>query len=208
MWRPARYIRPAALLLLASMLGGCLGGETPETLPGDLARNHIESKSYLVSFHESGTGEAVTRDGHPLVDFLTDLTRDPPGYVSLQPVGDALPSDRLLDILSRSGLMGVSSVGLLAPAAGSDRLLDIEVTYYFYRLADCGIDLSYRKLDHMAMTSPGFGCAVERNRMLSLARPTDWYGGRRLAPPLAQMDAKAVTTLHDRAPIAFPPADR
>ncbi len=196
----------APLLLALLALSACTAPENPTTLPISQGKNGIESKSYLISFSPQGTdGDLRAHDGLSFSDFLDDLVRDPPGYANFRPNGNQMDEASLMERLQLSGLVGSSDIEVTpAPENPTAAALTVRVTYYYYRLADCGTDLSFRKLDHIAMTSPGFGCAVERNRMLSLARPEDWRQGRALAPSLAGPDVKAVTTWQNAAPRPFP----
>ncbi|MEX2519869.1 MAG: hypothetical protein WD969_11115, partial [Paracoccaceae bacterium] len=113
-----------------------------------------------------------------------------------------------LDIIDRTAISDIAFVELLPEIGAGTSRLDLEITYYRYRLAECGADLAYRKLDYVARTSPGFGCAVEQNRMLSLAYPAEWYQGRRLAPPLAARDAAAVSRYFTASPRPMPASNR
>ncbi|MEX1035659.1 MAG: hypothetical protein WDZ54_06855 [Sneathiella sp.] len=196
----------AILLLCLLGLGGCFGPTNPSVLTASQSKNDIESKSYHISFTQTGNDtEMRAHDGLSLPDFLRDLALDPPGYVSFRPSGDSFDEPRLLDMLQQSGLARSSDIELRPTTANpKGPALTVEVTYYYYRLANCGTDLEFRKLDHIALTSPGFGCAVERNRMLSLARPADWHYGRPLAAPLAGPDVKAVTIWQNADPTPFP----
>ena len=201
-----RIIYVAFLLLCLPILSGCTAPQNPTNLPVGQAKNGIESKSYLITFSPQGNdGELRARDGLSFADFMEDLRRDPPGYVNFLPAGDSFDESGLMERLHQSGLSRSSDIEV-SPVTHSPKgpALTVSVTYYYYRLADCGTDLSFRKLDHIAMTSPGFGCAVEQNRMLSLARPEDWRHGRALAPSLAGPDVKAVTTWQNATPTPFP----
>ena len=197
----------AVLLLLAfPALGACTAPQNPTTLPVSQGKNGAESKSYLISFSPQVTdGDLRAHDGLSFSDFLNDLVRDPPGYAHFRLNNSRMDEALLMERLQQSGLARSSDIEINpAPESPTAAALTVRVTYYYYRLADCGTDLSFRKLDHIAMTSPGFGCAVERNRMLSLARPDDWRQGRSLAPALAGPDVKAVTTWQNAAPRPFP----
>ena len=203
----------SALFLLAfGFLGACTAAELPSILPVNVAKNDIQSKSYLVTFYRNSADMSLmSRSGLTFPNFLRKLAQDPPGYVRLQPVSTTLRERELLNKLEVSGLHRLSEISI-APATSvsvaSSAALNVEVTYYYYDLANCGASLSYRKLDYLAMKSPGFGCAVNRNRMISLARPSDWHFGRRLAPPLAQSDARAVSRFESLAPVPFPPSNK
>ncbi|MZR31812.1 CpaD family pilus assembly lipoprotein [Sneathiella litorea] len=201
------------LLLLCGilLLTGCSGSEMSRILPQNLAKTELQSQSYHLSFYSNGPdGFLRAQNGQGLSSFLQKLTLDPPGYVKFQPVGNSLTERDIVTLLEQSGLHRRSAVdimpGTLATTKG--RVLDVVVTYYSYTLGNCGAHLDQRLLDHTAMTSPGFGCAVNRNRMMSLVNPGSTQNRNYLAPPLARSEVKAVTTYQRLAPVPFPPANQ
>ena len=208
---PRKIIRIAMLTVAVAMLYGCADEPLPTSSFTSRPANEILSQTYAMQFTVDAEKKIlISEDGVPLQTFLSNLATEPPGLIELQPVGAGIEPRELMETLDKSGIIRISEIEILPPETSRKSApgLRLEATYYLYKLADCRDTLHLRKLDHIELTSPGFGCAVERNLMLSLARPSDWRQGRRLARPSAQSDAKAVSTFYEAPPTPFPPVDK
>src|SRR5690606_28747509 len=154
-------------------------------------------------------GALQTASGIPLGTVLLQLRRDPPALLTLQFFGgEGTRPSKIQAELEKTAIADVTLIEWLPSVPAAAERLELEVTYYRYSLADCGADLAYRKLDYIARTSPGFGCAVEQNRLLSLAYPAEWYEGRRLGPASSARDAAAVSRYFTAAPRPMPDTGR
>ncbi|MCF8467490.1 MAG: hypothetical protein K9G33_08830 [Sneathiella sp.] len=204
-----KSIRIVMLAAAAAILYGCAEEPLPTSAVAARQANEILSRTYAMQFTlDAEKHTLISEDGLPLQAFLGNLATDPPGLIELRPAGPEIDARELMETLEKSGIYRLSEIAIL-PVDTSQKTtpgLRLEATFYLYKLAVCRDYLDQRKLDHVALSSPGFGCAVERNLMLSLARPSDWRQGRRLAPPSAQSDAKAVSTLYEMPPTPFPAA--
>ncbi|MDF2367185.1 CpaD family pilus assembly lipoprotein [Sneathiella sp.] len=207
-----RFITAGLLILSAfGLLTGCGGYEESGQLPQSLAKSSVQSQSYRISFFEDGMDRSLkARDGQALSEFLQKLTLDPPGYMRLQARGMHFTEEEIFHLLEQSGLYRFSAVEVspAAPATAEEGpVLDVELTYYTYTLEDCGAHLDRRLVDHVAWETPGFGCAVNRNRLVSLVRPGNTGPDGYLVPPLARSEAKAIATYQSLPPRPFPPAE-
>lgn len=208
-----RFMTGSVFILGAfGLLLGCSGPELSNRLPQNLVESNLQSQSYSLSFYEHDLDRSLrTENGQNLPEFLQELMRDPPGYMRLQLMGERLSEGDLLLLLEQSGLYRYTAIdvalsGLATTADGA--VLNVELTYYTYALRDCGTHLHRRLIDHEAWETPGFGCAVNRNRLVSLVRPGNVGSDGYLAPPLAGSEVKAITTYQTRPPTPFPPANR
>ena len=200
----------AAALIAAVLLAACTASPLPGTLPPAAGVNAVTAMSTRLTFEPGGAeGALQTASGIPLETVLLQLRRDPPALVTLQSFGGAGPRPpKIQAALEKAALADLALIEWLPSVPAAAERLELEVTYYRYSLADCGADLAYRKLDYIARTSPGFGCAVEQNRLLSLAYPAEWYEGRRLGPAASARDAAAVSRYFTAAPRPMPDAGR
>lgn len=209
-----RHFMTACILVLSALglLGGCGGPESSGQIPQSLAISKLLNQSYRVSFFEDRTDHSIqTSDGLKLSEFLQNLRQDPPGYLRLQPRGTVLSEEKILQLLEQSDLYRYSAVDI-APAAPAraeeSSVLEIELTYYAYTLQNCGAHLDRRLIDHETWKTPGFGCAVNHNRLVSLVRPGNARSGGYLAPALARSQVKAINTYQALPPTPFPPASK
>ncbi|MAL78305.1 MAG: hypothetical protein CMN55_04230 [Sneathiella sp.] len=194
-----------AITLITVLLGACAEKPLPGVLPPVAATNGVTAMSTLLSFTRTGAeGRLQTSTGLSLETALLRLRQDPPTLVTLQAYGADMPTAQFMPVIKSTSLANIALVEVRPAIAAGRSRLELEITYYRYRLADCGADLAYRKLDYVARSSPGFGCAVEQNRMLNLAYPGEWYQGRRLAPPLAARDAAAASRYFAAEPRSMP----
>lgn len=192
----------AALLLLAACNGA---PPLPGTHPSAAAGNGVTVVSTLLTFQrDSSDGVLRSATGASLETALMQLRRDPPGLLVLQAYGTAIAAKELIDVIEKTAIADLSLVELLPAITTGPERVEVEATYYQYHLADCGSDLAYRKLNYVARTSPGFGCTVEQNRLLSLAYPEEWYQGRRLARAPSGRDAAAVSRYFNQPPRTMP----
>jgi hypothetical protein len=209
-----RHFMTGGVFILATfgLLIGCNGPEPSGRLPQTLAENSLQSQSYSLSFYENEPDRSLTaRNGQALSMVLQELMRDPPGYIRFQSLGERPTERDLLRLLEDSGLNRYSAIEVApavpAPEAGGPAL-KLEMTYFTYALGDCGAHLHRRLIDHEAWGTPGFGCAVNRNRLVSLVRPGNAGSGGYLTPPLAGPEVKAITSYQTRPPTPFPPANK
>ena len=178
--------------------------------PTTIISNEIVSETYRVVFAVDPVDQQLkAKNGNSLTDFLRDLAAAEPGSIRLTPVGEQLDIAKVRDAIWTTGIYRTSNVDVTPVALEKmeDADLYADVTVYLFKLSECQDYNGPGKLDGTNMTSPGFGCAVERNLMLSLSNPGDWALGQRLSRPSAQSDAKAVLNLYDRAPTPFPQVD-
>lgn len=208
-----RFITGGILVLSAlGLLGGCGGPEASGQIPQSLANSKLLNQSYRISFFEDWADHSIkTSDGLKLSEFLQNLRQDPPGYLRLQPRGTVLSEEMIFQLLEQSDIYRYSAVEIapVAPAGTEENsVLEIELTYYAYTLQNCGAYLDRRLVDHEAWKTPGFGCAVNHNRLVSLVRPGNARSGGYLAPPLARSQVKAITTYQALPPTPFPPANK
>ena len=199
------------LLSGMALLGGCSGYQTSGQPPATQLNATVQSQGQRVYFFEDqATGALLTSEGQRLSDILQNLTLDPPGFVRVRPHGDRMTGMEIARLLEQSGLFAYSAVEVMpATAMPQDGgvALELELTYYSYTFADCGAELHRRLLDHEAWVTPGFGCAVNHNRLVSLVQPAKPSTAGRLAPPLARSEVKAITTYQALPPRPFPPAE-
>jgi type IV pilus biogenesis protein CpaD/CtpE len=193
------------------MLSGCEGYQPSGQPPLSQLNATVQSQSHRLSFFEDqATGAILALNGQKLSDVLHVLAQDPPGFVRVKPHGNRLTEEEITRLLQQSGLYGYSAVEVMPAAAApqdDNAVLELELTYYSYTFADCGTQLHRRLLDHEAWVTPGFGCSVNQNRLVSLVRPASPATAGKLAPPLARSEAKAITTYQALPPRPFPPAN-
>lgn len=199
-----------AAALIAAVLSACTASPLPGTLPPAAGVNAVTAMSTRLTFEPGGAeGALQTASGIPLGTVLLQLRRDPPALLTLQFFGgEGTRPSKIQAELEKTAIADVTLIEWLPSVPAAAEQLELEVTYYRYSLADCGADLAYRKLDYIARTSPGFGCAVEQNRLLSLAYPAEWYEGRRLGPAASARDAAAVSRYFTAAPRPMPDTGR
>lgn len=206
-----RYMSAFFALLGCAWLSGCLAADQVATSPAYPATNELLIKEETFLFRRTGdTGVLALEDGTELKEFLMRLGGSTAGQVRLTPLAADISSEDLEAMTVETGLFR-SVIVTIGPAEfpdGTENSLRVEVIYALNKLANCQDYLSIRKLDDVRLTSPGFGCAVERNLRLSLASPAPRGLSPRLHRPSAEQDAKAVRQLMDRPPVAFPPVDK
>ena len=208
-----RRMITGGILLLGgiALLTGCGGYQPSGQPPQSLAKSAVQSQSYRLFFFEDSTDSTIIApDGTELSDFLQELTLDPPGYMRLKPHGGRLAEEDVVRLLEQSGLYGYSAVEVMPAAnepADGGAILELELTYYSYSFRECGAQLDRRLVDHESWITPGFGCAVNHNRLVSLVRPANPPSSGKLAPPLARSEVKAITTFQTLPPRPFPPAE-
>ncbi|WP_373085687.1 hypothetical protein [Sneathiella sp.] len=199
------------IAIIASLFLSACADPVPVSPIAAQPQNEIIAKSYTVNFYDDvKTGQLVSGTGQPFPRFLQDLARVPSASLQLRQMSPELDMKALLETVQVSKINHVLDVAIV-PDGGSGTsaaVLRANVTYYLFRFVDCADNLDQRKLDRVELTSPGFGCAVERNLMLSLARPGDWHQGRRSTPPLAITDAAAVRRFYEAAPRPFSSRDQ
>ncbi|USG63037.1 hypothetical protein NBZ79_08600 [Sneathiella marina] len=191
-------------------LSGCGDTSPAANYPRPWTENQIISRSHLEEFLLEATGQnLVSKSGKSLDEFLRDVKLLAPGQVVFRVKKYDTEADRIWTAISASGLQEVSKIEVLQAASSKGEMPDLtlELTYFAYKLADCGAVINPRKIDSVSLMSPGFGCSVERNRMLSLSYPPDWQQGRQSTPSLAIQDGQAVQSLYEKAPRVFPSAN-
>ncbi len=129
--------------------------------------------------------------GKPYDIFLQDLARISPQVIKLTPKhGTVDLSGLLADLWALSGnRRGQVVIASPNPDLLPEADIRLDISYFLYRVPTCGVALARRKLDQSGLITAGFGCAVERNLVLSLTDPSEWISHRvpdkrRYEPPL------------------------
>ena len=207
-----RFIKLKILLCLGILLlSGCMSTSPAAISPRPWSGNQVVSKSYMVEFSLAENRQSlVSKTGKDFDEFLRDTIILAPGLVVFSVKKYNEEAARIWASISASEIQKVSKVLVQQVPAATEKTPDLtlELTYFSYKLADCGEIINPRKIDSMSLMSPGFGCSVERNRMLSLSYPPDWQQGRPTTQSLAIQDGQAVKSLYEKPPRAFPPVNK
>jgi type IV pilus biogenesis protein CpaD/CtpE len=207
-----RFIELKILLFLGiPFFSGCLSASPAAISPRPWTGNQVLSKTYTEDFSLLANRKTmVSKTGKDFDEFLRDTIISAPGLVVFRLKKYNEDAARIWTSISASGIQEVSKVLVQQTPSTNERTpaLTLELTYFAYKLADCGGIANLRKIDSTSLTSPGFGCSVERNRMLSLSYPPDWQQGRQTSPPFAIQDGQAVKSLYEKPPRSFPPVNK
>ena len=207
-----RFIKPKILLFLGiPFLSGCLSTSPVAISPRPWSGNQVLSKTYMVEFFLAENRQSlVSKTGKDFDEFLRDTKILAPGLVVVTVKKYNAEAARIWASISASDIQEVSRILVQQAPATTEKTPDLtlELTYFSYKLADCGGITNSRKIDSTSLMSPGFGCSVERNRMLSLSYPPDWQQGRPTTPSPAIQDGQAVKSLYEKPQRSFPPANK
>lgn len=166
------------------MLGGCQNPSVAQVSHPDPAATVVIGQTGTVRL----TYDPETRDfqlvsGHPYEDFIRDLAVLPPRKIEVKARLPGIDLSRL-----RADLRAVvtKSRGRVVFKETDARLptpvdVQLDLSFFRYRLVPCGGALARRKLDQPGLMTPGFGCAVSRNLLLSLVDPSERAPGRTTA---------------------------
>jgi type IV pilus biogenesis protein CpaD/CtpE len=190
-------------------LTSCIDRAQPVNLTHSSAKNRIVSKTITEHFVKGKPdNNYLSESGVGLVTFLRNSSFSNPDYVFLEASVAKSDLSTIWASIDASGILESSKVRVLQlpPEQDPGFVVKVDAVYFLYQLSDCSKITSPRKLDSTQLTSPGFGCSVERNRLLSLSNPEDWLMGRQGTRPNSAKDVKAVQDYHAQATRPFPTA--
>lgn len=205
-----KFSRSKFVFIIGTMFfTACTGASPAANFHLPEAENQVISNVHREKFYLNSDGQdLVSNAGIEFREFLRDVRISAPGLIVVRMKRGTTEAARILKAIATSDLQGNIKVEVLHSASADDKSpeLTLELIHFAYKLADCAAIINPRKIDSTTLVSPGFGCSVERNRMLSLTNPLDWQQGRPSTPSFARQDAKAVKLFYDKAPRSFPPA--
>lgn len=208
----ARFIKTKILLSIGiPFLSGCLSISPAANYPRPWSGNQVLSKTYTEDFSLAANRQTlISKTGKDFDEFLRDTKILAPGLVVVAVKKYNEEAARIWTSISASGIQEVSKVLVQQARSTKEKTPDLtlELTYFAYKLADCAGIANPRKIDSTSLMSPGFGCSVERNRMLSLSYPPDWQQGRPTTPSFTIQDGQAVKSLYEMPPRSFPPVNK
>ncbi|MEH6547793.1 MAG: hypothetical protein V7701_15260 [Sneathiella sp.] len=199
------------VIISTPFLSGCLDNSPAVDFPRPWLGNQILSKTHTEAFFFKADRKVyVSNMGKDFDEFLRNAKISSPGLVVVTLNSNIMDDAQIWSAISESGIQEISKVEVLQAAPNNEQSpdLNLELTYFAYKLTNCGSITNPRKIDSTNLVSPGFGCSVERNRLLSLSYPPDWQQGRQSTPSYAIRDGQAVQFLFETAPRSFPPANK
>lgn len=195
-------------VIFALSLTGCIESSHPVNLTHNSTDHKILSRTTSERFVKAMSDNKFRdKNGVTLDLFLKNASVLYPDYVGVETATEKSDLSRIWASINSSGIQEVSRVQVLhsTPRPGKNSTVKVEIVYFLYQLSDCSKINNPRKIDSTQLTSPGFGCAVERNRLLSLSNPEDWQLGRQGTAPNSARDVKAVQDYSRQAPRQFSP---
>ncbi|TNE42791.1 MAG: hypothetical protein EP348_00010 [Alphaproteobacteria bacterium] len=194
-----RFLVTGLMLFLTSCaLQTAQSGYPPVNQP---LRYNIKAQIVDIPIFRDGTSDGlVSKKAQPVSSVLARLAASPAGFIRLTAHETDVGQDRLYRLVEETGLnlgrdVEIREKSLPGEFQGSRPVLTVRAVYYLYKIPDCGTLIPARLLERPGLASPAFGCAVTKNRMISLARPDDWNSARRQDADSALLDAAAVSRL-------------
>ncbi len=156
------------------LLSGCLDiGLEQISYPDPITTNVISETITVGVDVDEESGEFLLSSGNSYGDFIDSLSLTPPHIINLTPKHGGIDMSGLQAELWAIATEHKTQIIINSPDRNMAAVPDIRVgiTYFFYEVGPCGANLGRRKLDQSGLTTPGFGCAVHKNLLLSIVDP-------------------------------------
>jgi hypothetical protein len=156
------------------LISGCLDSGLEQISYPDPITTTVFSETITVDVDvDQESGEFLLSSGNSYEEFIDSLSRTPPHIIKLTPKHGRIDMSGLQAELWAIAMEHKTQVITTPPnkylAAETD--IRVEIIYFVYEFRPCGATLARRKLDQSGLTTPGFGCAVYKNLLLSIVDP-------------------------------------